>query len=57
MVINEIQFKSAPQRRFVEHDEVVQTFPSDGSDQALHIGIGLSPQLHRMETMKHDVSE
>ena len=39
VVISEIRFESAPQRRFIEHDEVVDTFPSEGSDQALHIGI------------------
>ena len=38
VVIIEVRFERASQRRFVEHDEVVQTFPSDGSDQALHIG-------------------
>lgn len=38
MVVIEIGFERAPQGRFIEYDEVVQTFPSDGSDQALHIG-------------------
>src|SRR5208337_4957596 len=38
MVIIEIRFESASRKRFVEHDEVVRTFTSVGSYQALHVG-------------------
>ena len=39
VVMIEVRFERASQRRFVEHEQVVQTFPADGSDQALHVGI------------------
>jgi len=39
VVICEIRFEHASQRRFAKHDDVVQTLPPNRSDQSLRIGI------------------
>lgn len=40
-----------------QHDHVIQTFAPDGTHQPFRKRIGLSRQLHRMETVRHDVFE
>jgi hypothetical protein len=42
---------------FIHGDNMIQQIPSAAFDPSLRHTVGLSPQLHRMETMKHDVSE
>ena len=40
---------------FAQHDHVVQEFPATPPHPALRHAVRLSRQLHRMETVTHDV--
>jgi len=50
-------FESSPQVLLIQRNQKVKALAADGAHQPFGKRIGLSPQLHRMETMKHDVSE
>jgi len=41
----------------MEDNDVVQALPSNGPDQTLGVGVGMSVQLRRMAMLKFDVSE
>jgi hypothetical protein len=40
----------------VEDNYVIQQFSAKTTDYAFHIGVGLSCQMHPMQTVNHDVS-
>jgi hypothetical protein len=57
VIIADVLGKKSLQVVLVQSDNVVEHIPAAASDPALGNPVGLSRQLHRMETMKHDVSE
>ena len=56
-VILGIGLQKAAEGRFVKHHDVVEALAAYRADEAFCIGIGLGRQLHRMETVTHDVFE
>ena len=38
VVVIAIGSKDSPQRAFIEHDHMIETFPPDGADDPFHIG-------------------
>ena len=55
VVILEVISKQPTQMRFVQDDHVVQQFPATAPHPTLRHAVRLSRQLHRMETVTHDV--
>ena len=53
----EIVLQDPAQPGRMEDNDVVQALPSNGSDQALRVGVGMSGQLRRMAMLKFDVFE
>ena len=55
VVISEVISNQPTQMGFVQDDHVVQEFPATAPHPALGHAVRLSRQLHRMETVTHDV--
>src|SRR5215831_7229708 len=55
VVVLEVISNEPTQVGFVQHDHVVQEFPATAPHPALRHAVRLSRQLHRMETVTHDV--
>ena len=55
VVILEVISKQPTEMGFVQDDHVVQEFPATAPHPALRHAVRLSRQLHRMETVTHDV--
>ena len=56
-VVCKILLQGLTQPSLTEDKDVVQTLPSNGPDQALRVGVGMSVQLRRMAMLKFDVFE
>jgi hypothetical protein len=52
MIVGEIGSQDMPQMPFTEYDHVVQTLAVKGSDQPLHIRVGVRRRLHRRRLMR-----
>jgi hypothetical protein len=55
VVVLEVISKQPTEMGFVQDDHVVPKFPPTTSHPALRHAVRLSRQLHRMETVTHDV--
>ena len=56
-VVCKILLQGLAQPSLTEDKDVVQTLPSNGPDQALRVGVGLSIQMRRIATLRVNVSE
>ena len=56
-VVCKILLQGLAQPSLTEDKDVVQTLPSNGPDQTLRVGVGMSVQLRRMAMLKFDVFE
>jgi hypothetical protein len=57
LVVVEVRFQDAPQTGLIQHNHVIQAFPTNRADQSLNVGVGMSVQLRRMAMLKFDVFE
>jgi hypothetical protein len=57
VVVVEVLSNEPPYVGLAQHDHVVQQFPSTATNPAFRHAVGVSHQLHPMETLMHDVSE
>ena len=50
LVVVEVRFQDAPQTGLIEHDHMIQAFPTNRADQSLNVGV-LSGRLRRRENL------
>ena len=53
-IVTEVSFENPSQMRLSEHDDVVEAFPANSSNQTLGKRIGKCRQLHRMVSVRHN---
>jgi hypothetical protein len=39
LVVVEVRFQDAPQTGFIQHDHMIQAFPTNRADQSLNVGV------------------
>jgi len=56
MIIIQVRAQQWFEMSLIEDDDVIQQFSAKATDYAFNIGVGLSCQMHPMQSVNHDVS-
>ncbi len=56
VIVIDVRSQDTFQRSLTEDDHMVQAFSADGTNQALRVRIGEDRQLHRMGTVRRNIS-
>ena len=53
VIVGNVSGERAPEMRLIEDDHMFETLSTNGSDQALDKGIGVSSRLHRHRAVRY----